>query len=462
MTAEEFPNGVNGATSADLIGFLNCSDKDAIDQTGFASKIQKPGPGEQGGRLFVFFAGHGVVAPMSGGYFLDAIVPPDYGKPVVPMIACDWIVRNLRTLPIARQVIIFDCCRNVFKNAKILRLEETPSQAKGVFQNVIYSTRQCYRAADVNTFLQALIDRVKPDSPAGEFQPGALEIHLDRLYEGIKKLFEERMRKAGLGELSSDSNYQIPDYACPMGEPCDGRMLVAKFPPPANLSPKVELRFLFGPPNALEKAELVISEPGKPPLRFQHVDLITQPLSLTLPRAAYDLTMTSPGFGTWSQTTDLRPAEVTGPIDYHIFLKSTPAAAANFPEFAGPQRDGTLVLKSSEWLRPFVLRQLDGRMVSQKARAVERPGGATDWVIENLPPDIYKLELQAPDRVLEEKLVAVGSGDTVVARLDAGAPGEPTSPLAAKSGRPGASRTSRSRNTAPPVRKILRPWCPLP
>ena len=131
LTAEEFPNGVNGATSADLIGFLNCSDKDAIDQTGFASKIQKPGPGEQGGRLFVFFAGHGVVAPMSGGYFLDAIVPPDYGKPVVPMIACDWIVRNLRTLPIARQVIIFDCCRNVFEKREDPAARGDPQSGQG-------------------------------------------------------------------------------------------------------------------------------------------------------------------------------------------------------------------------------------------------------------------------------------------------------------------------------------------
>jgi len=189
LTPGEFPNGVNDATFVDLLAFLKCSDQNAVAQVGLASKIERPEPGKSAGRLFLFFSGHGVAVPISGGTYHDAIVPPDFGAPGPRMIACDWVVRNLKTLPIAQQLILFDCCRNEFRTDEIQRLEFDPRPADGVSQNVVYSTGPSYRAADVDTFLEALIERVKPDSPAGEFEPGGVAIHLDRLYSELESLF---------------------------------------------------------------------------------------------------------------------------------------------------------------------------------------------------------------------------------------------------------------------------------
>ncbi len=154
--------------------------------------------GGQGGRLYFYYAGHGLSAALDalGNDVEDALVPFDYDSAIPRLaISVPSITRTLLATSCPEQFFFLDCCRNQLQREEIARVGRLQPNRRRIptDQYVFSATALGLKAADGDgSFSDVLFRGLAGDGSAKAFSrsSGAYEVRAERLFQYLQRGFE--------------------------------------------------------------------------------------------------------------------------------------------------------------------------------------------------------------------------------------------------------------------------------
>jgi hypothetical protein len=385
--------------------------------------------GKAGERLYVYFSGHGILAP--GSTNGEAILPEEYEPQVTTQsIEVAGILAYLRTAGCREQFVFLDACRNVpfegnFQVGRFAQIPEAGRVRPDVEQYVFLATSRGVTANELRmkeneeggVFSGALVRGLRGEGAAKRYDPdgGRYLVTVGRLLEFVQGEVRETVRRLALA----------PEGAFPQAPRLGGEHgsteTVVRVVAAAGM-PAVQMGFAVSPGAAQERARLeVIGD------RFEST--LQPPVApgtrVAVPPGDYRVRGWARGYQakrtSWA-------VEAYGDTTVALTFASGGAGemavglAAGDDDFQprpvsrlGEERRGALVARTLDPLG--VVRVVDhrNRVKGEGRQRVE---------LRELAPGVYRCQVLAPGGVGVEELVAVEAGEREEVLLDAPAGAE--------------------------------------
>lgn len=355
-----------------------------------------------GGRLFVHFSGHGLMAPgLTGG---EAILPEEY-FPAMPIfsLSLNGIRDYLRTAHFDDQFIFIDACRNIplEGNFNIGQFPITPKpedMRPSVKQYVFCATSRGVKANEL---------RMKPNEEGGAFTSGLLRglrgEGAAKVYDGeadrylitagrLLRFVSSEVRQI-VNKLELAPNGEFPQEPRLLGEVGDTEVTITRIP--SDKISRVKLRFEIEPEAAAPTAQVQVvgdeTPTAGPP--------INETTSIDLLQRDYRVIGTSAGFEPLKKSWPVvLYSDLQLKLQFKVAVQATRSALP--PE--GPPGPTSLEVWNPDSLALIRILDSKGRVIGEGRERV---------LLKNATPGLYRAQLLVPDGPVVEETVSVEEGD---------------------------------------------------
>jgi len=383
---------------------LNVLPADRVSVINAINDVLKQSNG-QGGRLFFYFAGHGMSARVDLTN-LSAILMSDFHTDFPDQsLSLQSLFDHCQSARFDEQYFIFDACRDIVFAQQEIRIGYIPRPRQPIIspppQYVVYATQAGAKAMELRTpgtaggaFTTALLDGLTGKRSAKSWNPEnqRYEVHWSTLINFVREEIKKRKLIVGTG-----TDGPVTQEPRTYGE-TDG-----KDPVLAGLSPrtveKEDLKISVQPSSLVSGATLQVRDivddyHASPPL--------TQPHVFSLPPRRYNVAAMMPGYEVGRKFIDLYEAqELTlelrppGPSDPGLPGTDLPAVTRGIvfsrrddgPKTGTPSSSVPLIAQSPDLLARVELISNSGTVItSRRGRATAKIG-----------PGFYRTRVTSPD-----------------------------------------------------------------
>jgi hypothetical protein len=385
------------------------------------------GAGKEGGRLYVYFAGHGVSAP---GLRRDApaepvIIPADVASTRYNaglLIPFSELITALAEAPPMEQFFFIDACRDFVLDEHRATISPAPvrwipaigEENQSTAQYVLYATSPGQRAYEEGrgAFGQALVEALRGAGAAKVWAqpPPRYDIPFSRLVRFVGRHVEETIKL--LAQEDAAKYIQIPQPEL-LGKAKVTDAVLAAIP--SGQEEQLAIRVRVTPREAREKGQVTVVYhlPGgkESPIASQPPPALGFPAYFNLSPGDYTFVA---GADQYQEQRLTHAAYEPTVLDFPLVPVTGPPPAPSPAPAGGPPGPGSLEVSS---LDPSVA------IIVRDSHLGLLPGGVgSGWVrLESLTPGIYRVQSGAADGRLEEQTVEVRSGERTYVPLTADA-----------------------------------------
>jgi len=372
--------------------------------------------GGKGERLYVFYAGHGLMTKV-GNRDENVLLAADFGPTRLDRsIGLSTLWEFLETTQFADQFLFVDACRNVPWNGKPLPVGAWPLKRQRdpglgpVQQFILYATSPGLTAQELDeignergAFSEVLLGGLHGQgaAKAWAYDQDCYEIRWERLADYVKREMERRRLAVGYGRAGA--LLQIPQDAGARGVADRDRNPVVTSVAAKEVA-KERLGIVLAPDDVAPLAQIHVLDG----LGNEIADLprwAASAADFELPPRTYAVRASAPEY---DDARPIAPIELYAPWTEALVLRR---ARTSGPD--GGKQPATLVLRSRDELAVLELTDETGKLVAV---------GHQD-LTQDLPPGFYRVRLRTPEAVGGSVVVALAPGEREQVVLEPPPPG---------------------------------------
>jgi hypothetical protein len=369
--------------------------------------------GEQGQRLFFFYAGHGLTARVSNRDE-NALVAQDFSQTLTDnSLALRSLWERFETTQFEDQFLFVDACRNIpWENVEFevgrwpLPRRRDPGLPP-TQQFILYATSPGLKARELReagnergAFTEVLLQGLKGAGTAKAWSAETqnYQVRWERLVKHVRAELD-RQRLSVRGNLAKEV-FQIPQDGGARGVAGrDDNPVLAEFP--SGTFPAETLKVELTPSAVVPVAEVTVLDEAAVPVESK-TQLTGLPVEFSLPPKTYSLHATAPEY---DRAVARPPVDLYAPREIPLELPKAPARAAPSNGDAvlrgvGGNGAGELHVHCSDPLAPVEIADEPGQVLAV----------ANGDVTLELPAGLYRARLRMPGAAVVEELVELTPG----------------------------------------------------
>ena len=379
--------------------------------------------GNQGERLYFFYAGHGLTA-RANQRDENALVCADFTDTMTTnSLALRSLWEFFETLQFQDQFFFVDACRNIPWEDREFEVGRWPLPRKRdpglppVQQFILYATSPGLPAGELNeagnergAFTDALLEGLRGSGKAKVWSSETqnYQVRWERLVDFVKGELEERRLKVAPG--TAQDVLQIPQDAGARGVVGRTRNpVLAEYA--SDKFPNETLEIVLSPEEVVPVVEVTVLDEVASPV-VQRTQLTELPVKVDLPPKTYALHATAPEY---DRAVARPPVELYSPCSVPLDLTRAepvqPQAEAPAADEAAPKSE--LVIQTKDPLAPIEIADSTGEPLTVSH------GTAS---LSELDPGFYRARLVIPGQETVEEVVEVAPGAERTVELEAPPP----------------------------------------